>query len=107
VRNDKSCRRKKIRERDSLIVLLKSTAHSGYIYSLVMLFYKMNAAIYIYIHLRAAIPREMNDLLPMLHQLYVRLERTNRKVKEENNRKEKNNRLTAETKRKRSSFFFQ
>jgi hypothetical protein len=106
VRNDKSCRRKKIRERDSLIVLLKSTAHSRiYLFSCYVLL--QDERNHIYIHLRAAIPREMNDLLPTLHQLYVRLERTNRKVKEENNRKKKNNRLTTETKRKRSSFFFQ
>jgi len=49
VRNDKSCRRKKIRERDSLIVLLKSTAHSRiYLFSCYVLLQDERSHIYIY-----------------------------------------------------------
>jgi hypothetical protein len=88
VRNDKSCRRKKIKERDSLIVLLKRTAHSKiYLFSCYIVLQDEHS--HIYIHLRAAIPREMNDLLPTFHQLYVRLERTNRKAKRTKEQKEK------------------
>ena len=71
-----------------------------------MFVYKMNAVIYIYIP-QGCYPMRNKRSTAHVAPAVLRLEKTNRKVKEKNNRKENNNRLTAETKRKRSSFFFQ